>query len=65
MEPRRLTGRCVNGPERDKGSLVHAVDGGMYGTALCGKRPGARSNGFSSEPEPDVTCPRCLKKLSK
>ena len=60
-----LTGRCVNGRESDRGTVVHAVVGGSYGTALCGKKPGPRSNGFSIYEEDEVTCHKCLKALTK
>jgi len=62
---RRLTGRCLNGSERDRGRLFHAVDGGTWGVALCGKKPGRLSNGFSSDEAPTVTCPKCIKKLTE
>lgn len=62
---RRLTGRCLSGTEGDRGTLVHAVIGGTFGKALCGKKPGQRSNGFSSYEESAVDCPKCLKAIQK
>ena len=67
------TGRNANGFSRDGGQIVHAVpllegesrlnDGGSR-KALCGTQP----QGISYWGEPyvvkQVTCPRCLKKLS-
>jgi DNA-directed RNA polymerase subunit RPC12/RpoP len=67
-----LTGRCANGAERDRGKLYHAVayhEGLLYGyyghPAVCGAKPGRRSNGWSDCKGRDVTCPRCAKKLEK
>jgi hypothetical protein len=59
-----LTGRCMNGAERDHGTRAHAVPIGER-KALCGAKPGRRSVGWSSYRESTVTCPRCLKKLAK
>jgi hypothetical protein len=68
--PAALAGRCANGYERDHGSVVHYVEyeRQLYNTswiALCGKRPGGRSAGFSAREGSPVTCPRCLKKATK
>jgi len=67
--PRRLTGRCLNGAERDGGTRYHAVDESAgfseWGVAICGAKPGLRGNGFSYYEGEKVTCPRCLKRLSK
>ena len=62
ITPLQLTGRCLNGAERDRGKRVHAVADGAW-KALCGAAPGRHSAGWSSHPDPEVTCPRCLKKL--
>ena len=60
-----LAGRCANGSELDSGMRWHAVADGY--AALCGAKPGRRSAGWSSwyVKGQEVTCPRCLKKLSK
>lgn len=61
-----LTGRCWNGAERDHGRVVHVVDDDqIFGPALCGAKPGKRSNGWSEYPHEKPTCPRCIKKLEK
>lgn len=56
MEFKRLTGRCRNGYERDKGTLIHAVE---QGQALCGAIPGTRSSGWSIQTFDQPTCKRC------
>lgn len=56
-EPRRLTGRCSNGAERDGGVVYHAVAGWK---AACGAEPGRRSAGWSQHGGEAVTCPKCL-----
>lgn len=63
-KPRRLTGRCANGGELDGGSLFHAVpeNDSIMGKALCGAKPGRRSNGWSLADGERITCKRCLKK---
>ena len=61
--PRVLTGMCRTATD-GKGQLIHAVPTtSEWDTALCGVRPGLRSNGWSSWPAPSVTCPECIKKL--
>src|SRR5690348_7907481 len=61
----RMAGRCFNGAERDKGALWHAVPGdGGWSKALCGARPGDRGNGWATYPGDQVTCPRCLNRLT-
>lgn len=62
---RSLLGRLTSGKELGRGSLVHAVDGW---TALCGKKPGPRSAGWSSEYTHEavaVSCEKCRKRLEK
>jgi len=61
---RRLTGRCANGYGRDAGSRSHAVPDGSL-VAVCGATYGKRSAGWSEDEEYIVTCPKCLKKLSR
>lgn len=60
-----LAGRCANGSELDHGTKWHAVKPGEY-QAICSAKPGRRSAGWSSYTvlNQQVTCPRCLKKLS-
>jgi hypothetical protein len=60
----RLSGRCANGGELDGGTRYHAVPDGSY-KALCGATYGRSSAGWSSNEGTAVTCPRCLKKLSR
>jgi len=62
VEARRLTGRCVDGGERDSGRLFHAVQRGDH-VALCGAKPGRRSVGWSTDEGERVTCARCLSKV--
>lgn len=62
--PRRLTGRCRNGAERDAGHIYHAVTDGTYKPALCGAAPGPRSSGWSEHRGGRVTCARCLARLA-
>lgn len=63
--PKVLTGRCRTGSERG-GHLAHAVPGdSWYETALCGAKPGKRSNGWSEYRPEAVTCPKCLARLAK
>jgi len=62
---RSLAGRCSNGFESDHGHLFHAVRFDNW-KSLCGAKPGCRSVGWSDwGKDKPVTCPRCLKKLSK
>jgi hypothetical protein len=67
-KPRRLTGRCSNGAERDGGRLYHAVpDAGYpnFARALCGAKPGRLSSGWDDDSEgAEVTCKRCVRKLA-
>lgn len=58
-----MTGRCANGAQRDSGTLYHAVKIGDF-TAMCGAKHGKRSR-WSEYHGKNVTCPRCLKKLTK
>lgn len=60
----QLTGRCANGAERDRGRRAHALPHGSY-YALCGATYGKRSAGWSTYDEPEVNCPRCLKKMEQ
>jgi hypothetical protein len=63
-----LTGRGRTGSD-SMGTLVHAVesvDGELcFETAVCGARPGKRSNGWSDYRPARVTCPKCLKKMAQ
>ena len=61
-----LGGRCWNGAHRDAGRVVHLVpdDESVFGQALCGARPGARSYGWA-ETDNEATCKRCLSKHEK
>jgi len=54
---RQMAGRCADGAERDSGELWHLVM--PNGIAICGRRPGRRSAGWSSEQGATVTCSRC------
>lgn len=58
------TGQCRTGSERG-GPRYHAVEGSDFGPALCGYRPGRRSNGWSDYEGEQLTCPKCIKKLAK
>ena len=65
------TGMCRTDTD-NKGIRYHAVETGEYPDAfntwtkaLCGYKPGKRSNGWSSYIHSEVTCPKCLKKLEK
>ena len=68
-------GRCWNGFHKDRGTVVHLIEGeepnGFWGgKALCGTEPGIRSSGWSramtfinrqkSVPK-EVTCTKCKK----
>jgi hypothetical protein len=70
----KRAGRGANGYERDRGAVWHAVKGSSpqnvaysLASALCGVAPGARSVGWSGQVQTveHVSCPRCLKKLSR
>lgn len=66
-----------NRSDRDRsGTNLHAVpisdgmltglgSGGSWDKALCGYKPGARGNGWSSFVGNAVTCPRCAAKIAK
>lgn len=65
----RKTGRCANGAERDGGSVIHCLiqenkSYPIWGKSLCGTEPGRRSAGWD-ESENEVSCLKCVKKLSK
>jgi hypothetical protein len=67
-----LAGKCANGNEGGRGSIVHWVRydaPNIYATrapALCGKSYTGRSGGFSArEDAKEITCPRCIKKMAK
>jgi hypothetical protein len=59
----RLTGSRSNGAESDGGRLYHALPKHTY-TALCGRKPGPRSD-WSSYPGQAVTCKRCVSRLEE
>lgn len=61
--PRRKTGRCSDGFERGGGRRYHAVRR-ETGRSLCGSVPGRLSH-WSDESGDLVTCPACIKKLTK
>lgn len=66
MTPRRMTGMCRTGAERDGGRLWHAVDGRpAWQPAACGAQPGRRGNGWSEQAGERVTCPRCARRLER
>lgn len=52
-------GRLANGWERDKGRVVHVVEGG---DALCRTKPPA--NQWSERPLTDANCPKCIAQLN-
>ena len=62
----RLSGRCANGAERDGGRRLHVIEeDSVYGRAVCGARPGKRSNGWDEVDGAETpTCPRCLAKAA-
>ena len=72
LEPAKLAGRCANGYERGKGSVIHAVphsdmlvkNGWCLDSAICGAKPGPRSAGWSHRADQPITCPKCLRKLA-
>jgi hypothetical protein len=59
---RKMTGRCANGAEKNRGTRVHMVSGpgGSRDLALCRARPGRQSGGWSHDTYP-ATCDRCLR----
>lgn len=65
---RLKSGRAFNGASRDAGMITHAVASDSYpnwNTALCGTKPGSRGNGWQeSETSNEITCPKCLKKIT-
>lgn len=69
MNYAQLTGRLATGAQLGHGHLWHAVDTDRefpnFATAVCGAKPGRRSNGWSDALGTAVTCPRCIKKLVK
>jgi hypothetical protein len=69
MKVARLSGRCSNGFERDRGRVLHALEPfAEFGPAICGRKPGRLSGGWV---EPlnttldEVNCPRCRSKLRR
>lgn len=65
-----LTGRNRTATERT-GTLIHAIDdpdyayGPSYAQAICGARPGRRSNGWSDYRSDHATCSKCIKRLEE
>ena len=64
MKPYRFThlsGRCRSGGDH-AGCIVHLVPtrNGSMGVAVCGKKPAAKSNGWSEYDDDKLTCPRCI-----
>ena len=64
MKPYRFThlsGRCRSGGDH-AGCIVHLVPtrNGSMGEAVCGKKPAAKSNGWSEYDDDKLTCPRCI-----
>lgn len=62
-----LTGRGRTGTDAT-GPLIHAISSDFdhypsFGSAICGAKPGKRSNGWSEYRADHATCPKCLKKL--
>lgn len=58
MKPYRIThlaGAARSGSDR-AGHIAHAV---INGQALCGKKPGRHSAGWSEYDDSEITCPRC------
>jgi hypothetical protein len=66
--PAKLAGRCSDGFERGRGSVVHVKDQDPesypWGSAICGQKMGRRSAGWNSMIGRPVTCPRCLRKMN-
>lgn len=65
------SGRAFNGFEKDKGIVVHLVEGlskdtgGYWGNkSVCGIYPGIKSNGWHEVKKP-ITCPKCIMKQIK
>lgn len=63
IEPRRMTGRCANGSERDGGTIFHATLPG-HRIAFCGSTPGNLS-GWATDTGDAVTCERCARKVER
>jgi hypothetical protein len=65
----RLSGRGANGAERDGGRRLHVVPhvkGWQWGKALCGAKPGRRSNGWDEvDGAEQPTCPRCATRAER
>lgn len=56
-------GRRSSGHNGDHGKIAHAVPHAKW-AALCGTTPTGAGD-WSSYESPDVTCPKCLKRLEK
>ena len=56
-----LSGRCRSSSE-PAGSVVHMIPirEGAMAKALCGRKPGRTSVGWSEHDDDKLTCPRCL-----
>jgi len=54
-----LAGRCRSGADQT-GHVVHVL---VSGRALCGREPGARSAGWSTYNDQEITCPKCNKQF--
>ncbi len=52
-------GKLANGFERDKGRVIHIIEGGG---SLCGARP---VNGWSERHIKEASCNRCIAKLER
>ena len=63
---RYMIGRAADGFQLGGGTLIHATTSPPYshGPALCGRKPGRRSAGWSNDmpPETPITCMRCYDK---
>lgn len=64
MQVLRLAGRCLDGAERDGGSLFHLVPDGAW-KSLCGAKPGRKSAGWSPYKGASPTCIRCVSRQQK
>ena len=69
-----LAGRCVNGSERDAGTVVHFLadmnrDEPTHQAAICGVKPGRTSAGFYrasvSQRVLGRSCERCERAIEK
>lgn len=67
FEPRLMTG-TRRGTTAQSEPRYHAVDangdGGVYTAALCGARPGVKSEGWAKDTGEAVTCPACLDRFA-